>query len=167
MWARSPPQTHHSRRTILEAKPKLNLAAWFSIKGTLKMGTFLLYCLILGFSSPKGRENNFHRECPDPKMWSSNSGRDEKENCHTYNWEENQYPGWWINQFQKIPNRGKLIWISGEPILREIIEPWSTERDFSSCLVAIVVSWSDNVGLIPRNLIINWLNHHFQQYSLS
>ena len=30
---------HHSRRAILEAKPKLKRAAWLFTKGTLKIGT--------------------------------------------------------------------------------------------------------------------------------
>ena len=34
---------------------------------------------------PKGGEDNFHHECPDPKLRSSNSGRDEEEKGHRYN----------------------------------------------------------------------------------
>ena len=81
---------------------------------------------------PEGRENNFLIKSLKPKMQSSNSGRKEEENGHTQDGYENQYPGLGIKQFQKIPSGGNFSWISGEPIIRNILKSWSTDCYFSS-----------------------------------
>ena len=164
MWSRNPPQTHHSNKTIFEAKPKLNLAAWFSIKGTLRKLNFLwsiLYFLCWETNLPKWREDNFLCECPDSKIFSSNFCRNEKENRHGQNWKQNQHPRLWIKQFQKIPYRRYFIWISGVPIVRKINRSWCTDWYGPSSMVTPVVWWSYDVHLIPLNLTI-WLNHHIQ-----
>ena len=49
---------------------------------------------------PKGREDNFHHGNPDPKVFSSNSRRDEKEKLHSYDGSKNQTPAFGIKQFQ-------------------------------------------------------------------
>ena len=116
---------------------------------------------------PKGRENDFCSKCPDTKIWSSNSGRNEKENWHRQNWKENKHPGLRIKEFQKIPNRRgfrRIFWI---PIIWEINKSRSTDSYRSSSVVTTVVRRSDHVDFIPLNLIkqIIWLNHHIQ-YSI-
>ena len=162
----NPPQTHQSNRIILEAKPKLKRAAWLIIKGTLKKGNFLHknFNILVEFI-PKGRENNFLSEGPNPKMPGSNSGRKEKENRNKKNWQENQYPGHWIKHFHNIPRRVNFSRISRPPIIRKITKSRSTGCYFSSWVVTTVASVSDNICLIPLNLII-WLNHHIQ-YSVA
>ena len=81
---------------------------------------------------PEGRQNDFLIKSLKPKVQSSNSGRKEEENAHNQDGYENQYPGWWIKQFQKIPSSGNFSWISGEPIIRKINKSRSTDCYFSS-----------------------------------
>ena len=94
-------------------------------------------------------------------MPGSNSGRREKENRHNQDGQENQYPGWRIKQFYKIPSWGNFRWKAGEPMDRLITKSRSTGCYFSSWFVATEYSVSDNICFIHFNLII-WLNHHIQ-----
>ena len=114
---------------------------------------------------PEGRENNFLIKRPNPKM-RSKSGRKEKDKCDTNNGQEKQCPSWGIKQFQQIPGCWNFSWISGEPILRKISKSRSTGCYFSPFVVTTVVTISNNVSLIPLNLII-WLNHSYSIFSSS
>ena len=151
MWSKSPPQTHQSPRVMLEAKPKLNLAAWFSIRGTLEINNHR-YFRYLWINLPKWGENNFMIVCPNSKIWSSNSGRNEKDNFHKYERWKDQRPRYWIKQFQKIPSWGHFIRISLPPILRKISNSRSTDCYFSPWFITTVVIRSYNVCLISLNL---------------
>ena len=111
---------------------------------------------------PEGRENNFLIKSPNPKMPGSNSCRKEKENRNKKDWQENEYPGWRIKQFQKIPSWGNFSWILREPIMRKIGRSRRTDGYCSSSVVTGVVSWSNNIYFIPLNLIIIWLNYQIQ-----
>ena len=77
----TPEQQDHIR-----GNTKVEPSCLIEYQGDSKKEAFYIYITLICWSSlPKGREDDFLHECSDPKMCSSNSGRDEKENRHQYN----------------------------------------------------------------------------------
>ena len=155
MWSRNPPQTHHISSTMLEEKPNMEVRDPFS-NGILKSMNNRFW--LFEFQSwPEWRENYFLSEGLETKEWSSNSGRDKKENWHGDNWQKCERPRHWGENIDKIPYNRSLLWIPRPPVIRKIIRSWGTNSYCSSSMITTVVWRSSNINLISLNLI-NYLS---------
>ena len=112
---------------------------------------------------PEGREYDFLSIRTKPKMRSSNSSWQQQVKRNKDNWDKYEDPGYWVKQFQKIPNWDKFLRKSWELKFRMISHPRSTGCYFRPWVITSVVPWSDNICLISLNLII-CLNHNIQYH---